>query len=89
MAHDSVGSNVSLLHEKMKTGGRTELLHPRGLNEQPSHAQILDAGQIAISISDSVPPSPSTFAALRAGRTTPSVDHRSMYYVAVRTITVE
>jgi hypothetical protein len=64
MAHDSVGSNVSLLHEKMKTGGRTELLHPRGLNEQTSHAQILDAGQIAISIA-------------------------LMYYVAVRTITVE
>jgi hypothetical protein len=32
MAHDSVGSNLSLLHEKMKTGGRTELLHPRGLD---------------------------------------------------------
>jgi hypothetical protein len=40
-------------------------------------------------LSDSVSRSPSTFAARRAGRATPSVRHGSMYQVAVRIITVE
>jgi hypothetical protein len=64
MPHDGVGSNLSLLDKKMKISSGTEPLDPRRLNEQPSHAHILDAGQIAVAIA--LPIDPHTIARLDA-----------------------
>jgi len=64
MPYDGVGSNLSLLDKKMKISSGTEPLDPRRLNEQPSHAHILDAGQIAVAIA--LPVDPHTIAWLNA-----------------------
>ena len=49
MPHYSVSSNLPLLDKKMEIGRRAEAFRPGGFDEQPSRAQVLHAGQIAIS----------------------------------------
>jgi hypothetical protein len=56
MPHYSVGSNLALLDKKMKIGRRAYALYLGGFKEQPSRAEIYNAGQIAISITFPVDP---------------------------------
>jgi len=56
MPHHAIGSNLSLLDKKMKLGGCAYALHPGGLNEQPSDAQIHHTRHITVSITFPVDP---------------------------------
>ena len=61
MLHHGVGPNLSFIDKKVQMGHIALVLRLVGLNEQPSNAKVLHAGNVAIPVAFPVDPHPSTW----------------------------